>query len=361
MECKQHPGGYALPTFHGRFSFALGLFCQQNASRTVSGGLDRVLECMIQVEQLTKRYAGHTALRDLSFAVQRGQVAGFLGPNGAGKSTTMRIMSTFMPATSGKVRIAGYDIERKPREVRRRIGYMPENNPLHLDMRVEEYLRFRAGLKGLSGSAFRKRVAEVLEQCDLVEVSRRVIGQLSKGYRQRVGVADAILHRPEVIILDEPTSGLDPHQVRLFRKLITSLARAHTVLLSTHILHEVEILCDRILILHAGRLLADDTKKDIHRRVGALTHVLAELAAPWEALSHALEAMPAVAEFRIEDIGHGFLKCRLTSKEGIDLRPLLFEEAKHRGWALRELTQQKPSLEDLFVQLTHVGRGRAET
>jgi ABC-2 type transport system ATP-binding protein len=309
---------------------------------------------MIEVEQLTKRYAGHTALRALSFSVKKGQVVGFLGPNGAGKSTTMRIMSTFMPATSGRVQIAGYDVARKPMEVRKRIGYMPENNPLHLDMRVDEYLRFRAGLKGVSGERLRVRLGEVLELCDLTEVKRKIIGQMSKGFRQRVGVADAILHQPEVIILDEPTIGLDPHQVRLFRKLIISLAREHTVLLSTHILSEVEITCDRILILHGGRILADDSKEDIHRRVGALTHVVAEVAAPWESLSQSLEAMPSVADFKVEDLKHGFLKCHLTAKDAVDLRPLLFEEIKRRGWTLRELTHQQPTLEDLFVQLTDV-------
>ncbi len=309
---------------------------------------------MIEVEELTKRYAGHTALRELSFSVRKGQIVGFLGPNGAGKSTTMRIMSTFMPPTSGRIQIAGFDVGRKPMEVRKRIGYMPENNPLHLDMRVEEYLRFRAGLKDVTGDRLKTRLGEVLELCDLTDVRRKIIGQMSKGYRQRVGVADAILHQPEVIILDEPTIGLDPHQVRLFRKLICSLASEHTVLLSTHILSEVEITCDRILILHGGRLLADDSKDDIHQRVGALTHVTAEVAAPWEALSHSLEAMPSVADFKIEDLQHGFLKCHLTAKGAMDLRPLLFEEIKRRGWTLRELTHQRPTLEDLFVQLTQV-------
>ncbi|MDA7662071.1 ABC transporter ATP-binding protein [Verrucomicrobia bacterium] len=309
---------------------------------------------MIEVEQLTKRYAGHTALRALSFSVKKGQIVGFLGPNGAGKSTTMRIMSTFMPPTSGRIQIAGYDVARKPMEVRKRIGYMPENNPLHLDMRVEEYLRFRAGLKGVSADRLRTRLGEVLELCDLTNVKRKIIGQMSKGYRQRVGVADAILHQPEVIILDEPTIGLDPHQVRLFRKLISSLATEHTVLLSTHILSEVELTCDRILILHDGKLLADDSKETIHRRLGSLTHVVAEIAAPWEGLSQSLEAMPSIADFKMEDLKHGFLKCHLTARDEIDIRPLLFEEIKHRGWTLRELTRQQPALEDLFVHLTHV-------
>jgi ABC-2 type transport system ATP-binding protein len=311
---------------------------------------------MIQVEHLTKRYAGHTALNDLSFSVEKGRIAGFLGPNGAGKSTTMRILSTFMPATSGRVVMAGYDILRKPLEVRRRIGYMPENNPLHLDMRVTEYLRFRGGLRGMSGQALHQRTEEVLEQCDLKDVSKKIIGQMSKGYRQRVGVADAILHRPEVIMLDEPTIGLDPHQVRLFRHMIASLAQNHTVLLSTHILSEVEILCDHILILQGGRLLANDTREEIQKRVGSLTQCLAEIQAPWEPLSEALRSMDSVADFDIQDLGEGFLRCKMHSKDGNDLRPMLFEMIKQKGWSLRELTQDQPSLEDLFVQLTHVGR-----
>ncbi|MEK9947915.1 MAG: ATP-binding cassette domain-containing protein [Verrucomicrobiales bacterium] len=311
---------------------------------------------MIQVEHLTKRYAGHTALNDLSFSVEKGRIAGFLGPNGAGKSTTMRILSTFMPATSGRVVMAGYDILRKPLEVRRRIGYMPENNPLHVHMRVAEYLRFRGGLRGMSGVALQKRTEEVLEQCDLKEVSKKIIGQMSKGYRQRVGVADAILHRPEVIMLDEPTIGLDPHQVRLFRHMIASLAQNHTVLLSTHILSEVEILCDHILILQGGRLLANDTREEIQKRVGSLTQCLAEIQAPWEPLSEALRSMDSVADFDIQDLGEGFLRCKMHSKDGNDLRPMLFEMIKQKGWSLRELTQDQPSLEDLFVQLTHVGR-----
>jgi ABC-2 type transport system ATP-binding protein len=310
---------------------------------------------MIQVEQLTKRYAGHTALKQLTFAVDRGKVAGFLGPNGAGKSTTMRILSTFMPATSGRVVMAGFDVNRKPLEVRRRIGYMPENNPLHLDMRVEEYLRFRGGLRDMGGLALRKRITEVLEQCDLVEVRRKIIGQMSKGYRQRVGVADAILHRPEVIMLDEPTIGLDPHQIRLFRKMIASLAENHTVLLSTHILSEVEILCDHILILQGGRLLANDTRADIQRRVGSLTQCLLEVQAPWEILSEALHGVEAVGDFEISDQGEGFLSVRVNSKDGSDLRPLLYETCRQKGWLLRELTSHQPSLEDLFVQLTQLG------
>src|ERR1700691_6132688 len=190
---------------------------------------------MIEVTDLTKRYAGRTAVAGISFGVERGEIVGLLGPNGAGKSTTMRILSCFMPATSGTVRVAGFDVFNHADEVRRRIGYMPENNPLHPDMRVREYLKFRARLKGLSRKESRERVDIVTEQCDLTDVSRKIIGQLSKGYRQRVGLADALVHEPELIILDEPTIGLDPHQIRVVRQLIKELGSRHTVLISSHI------------------------------------------------------------------------------------------------------------------------------
>src|SRR5581483_10939278 len=194
---------------------------------------------MIEVSNLTKRYAGRAAVKNISFTVERGEIVGLLGPNGAGKSTTMRVLSCFMPATSGTVRVAGFDVFHQSDEVRRRIGYMPENNPLYLEMRVREYLKFRARLKGLGWRKSRERVDAVIEQCGLNDVSRRIIGQLSKGYRQRVGLADALVHEPELIILDEPTIGLDPDQIRSVRKLIKDLGRKHTVLISTHILHEV--------------------------------------------------------------------------------------------------------------------------
>jgi ABC-2 type transport system ATP-binding protein len=220
---------------------------------------------MIEVANLTKRYAGHTALSNISFTVRRGEIVGLLGPNGAGKSTTMRILSCYLPASSGTVRIAGLDIFQNSREVRRRIGYMPENNPLHQDMRVGEYLRFRARLKGLGLRRTRERVDTVMEQCSLTDVSRRIIGQLSKGYRQRVGLADALVHEPDLIILDEPTIGLDPNQIRAVRQMIKGLANAHTVLISTHILPEAEVTCNRMVIMYEGKILAADTPENLQR------------------------------------------------------------------------------------------------
>src|SRR5579862_2039512 len=218
---------------------------------------------MIEVSNLTKRYAGTTAVADLSFTVERGEIVGLLGPNGAGKSTTMRILSCFTPATSGNARVAGLDVFHEADEVRRRIGYMPENNPLYPEMRVREYLKFRARLKGLGWRRSRERVNTVMEQCGLTGVSKRIIGQLSKGYRQRVGLADALVHDPELIILDEPTIGMDPHQIRAVRALIKQLGERHSVLFSTHILTEVEMACSRVLIMYNGRILADDRTEDL--------------------------------------------------------------------------------------------------
>jgi ABC-2 type transport system ATP-binding protein len=217
---------------------------------------------MIEVANLTRRYAGHTALSDISFGVARGEIVGLLGPNGAGKSTTMRILSGYLPATSGVVRVAGLDVFRDSKEVRRHLGYMPETNPLPADMRVGEYLKFRARLKGLGRKRARERIGVVMEQCGLIDVSRLIIARLSKGYRQRVGLADALVHEPELIILDEPTTGLDRNQIRAVRQLIKSLAAAHTVLISTHILPEAEMICHRVLILFQGRILATETPEN---------------------------------------------------------------------------------------------------
>src|SRR5256714_4169838 len=230
---------------------------------------------IIEVENLTKRYAGQTAIDGLTFSVGRGEIVGFLGPNGAGKSTTMRILACFMSATAGMARVAGFDVLTQSDEVRRRIGYMPENNPLHLEMRVREYLKFRARLKGLGLRRSRERVDVVMEQCSLTDVSKRIIGQLSKGYRQRVGLADALVHEPELIILDEPTIGLDPNQIRSVRQLIKNLAQAHTVLISTHILSEAEMTCNRMVIMYEGKILAAGTAEELQRLMSGHSQVIA--------------------------------------------------------------------------------------
>lgn len=223
---------------------------------------------MIVVEHLTKYYGEYPAVRDVSFQVDKGQVVGFLGPNGAGKSTTMRILAGFLTATSGKAAIDGRDVFWDPIEARRRIGYMPENCPLYVDMRVEEYLLFRGGLKGLSRAERKKRLGYVIERCWLKDVHRQIIGTLSKGYRQRVGLADALIADPPVLILDEPTAGLDPAQIRETRKLMRDLGRQHTMLLSTHILSEVEATCDSVIVIYQGQVVEDGSLAAVRQRHG---------------------------------------------------------------------------------------------
>jgi len=307
---------------------------------------------MIEVENLTKRYPGRTAVDGISFQIGRGEVVGFLGPNGAGKSTTLRILSSFLPATSGTARVAGFDVFREPDEVRRRIGYMPENNPLHLDMRVREYLKFRARLKGLGWRRSRERVDAVLQQCGLTDVSGRIIGQLSKGYRQRVGLADALVHEPDLIILDKPTIGLDPHQIRSVRALVKELGKRHTVVLSTHILNEVEMTCSRVLILHRGRILAADRTEDLGRRLSLDGQVIAEVEAPPAQLLEAFRDLPEVERVEVEPMDGDFQRLSLVPRNGADLRPLVSAEIREHGWPLRELTRSRHSLEDIFIHLT---------
>ena len=309
-------------------------------------------EWMIEVANLTKRYAGRAAVSDVSFNVARGEIVGLLGENGAGKSTTMRILSCFLPATSGTVRVAGFDVFEQSLEVRRRIGFMPENNPLYPEMRVREYLKFRARLKGLGLRRSRERVNVVMEQCGVTDVSRRIIGQLSKGYRQRVGLADALVHEPELIILDEPTIGLDPNQIRSVRQLIKSLAAAHTVLLSTHILPEAEMTCSRVLILREGRMLASGTPDNLQQLMSSTSQVIAEIAAAEAALREVWAQTAEIEQFDVSAAEGEFFRCALTPRDGADLRALVFSIAKDRGWALRELTRSRHTLEDIYMQVT---------
>lgn len=307
---------------------------------------------MIQVDNLVKRYAGFTAVHGLTFSVQKGEIVGFLGPNGAGKSTTMRILSCFMPATQGTAIVAGFDIHQQPLEVRRRIGYMPENVPLYPEMRVCEYLHFRAALKGVPRSRRKARVQEVSERCGIADVSRKIIGQLSKGYRQRVGLADALVHDPELIILDEPTIGLDPNQIRQVRSMIKDLARTHTVLLSTHILPEVEMTCSRVLIINRGRIVASDTPENLKRlRMGGGETVI-ELRAEAQAAKAALGALPGARGADAEALEGGYCRVTVHPLREEDLREAAAEAVRGRGWGIRELTRRHQTLEDVFVQIT---------
>ena len=310
---------------------------------------------MIEAVDLTKRYAGRTAVAGISFTVARGEIVGLLGPNGAGKSTTMRILSSFMPATSGTVRVAGFDVFHQSEEVRRRIGFMPENNPLYPEMRVREYLKFRARIKGLGWKKSRERVTTVMEQCGLTDVGRRIIGQLSKGYKQRVGLADALVHEPDLVILDEPTIGLDPNQIRSVRELIKGLAGRHTVLISTHILPEAEAMCSRMLIMYGGKILAADTPENLQKLVHGISRIVAEINAPEGELREALSRISGVERLEVSACLDGFQRCVLTPLDGVDLRPVLFMLALERGWVLRELTRSRQSLEDIYVQVTKPG------
>jgi ABC-2 type transport system ATP-binding protein len=311
---------------------------------------------MIEVADLTKRYAGHRAVTGLTFSVARGEIVGLLGPNGAGKSTIMRILSCYMPATSGTARVAGYDVFKEADDVRRHIGYMPENNPLHRDMRVRDYLKFRARLKGMTRSRSRDRVDVVMQQCGLADVSKRVIAHLSKGYQQRVGLADALVHEPALIILDEPTAGLDPNQIRSVRQLIKSLGGKHTVLLSTHILPEVEMTCNRVLILHQGRMLADDSPRNLEKLISRGSQIVAEISAPLQELRQCWEHVAEIERFDLSSSDGEYIRCALTARPGIDLRPQVFSIVCERGWKLRELAHSRYSLEDIFVDLTRADR-----
>ena len=303
---------------------------------------------MIDVQHLTKRYGQHMALDGVSFSVNAGEVVGFLGPNGAGKSTTMRILTTFMAATSGTARVGGDCVFEQPDRVRERIGYMPENNPLPLDLRVAEYLGFRAELKQLAKREAVGRVSEVMEQCGIADVAKRFIGQLSRGYRQRVGMADALLAKPELIVLDEPTSGLDPNQVRSVRRLIRELAGEHTVLISSHILSEIEMTCDRVVILHEGRLLASGALNDLMAKANAT--VTAEMQAPLPEVQQ-WAAELALGQAEIAGQPDGYVRCQFAGPIDGSARERIFAAANERGWTLRELSRKAPSLEDLFVSI----------
>ncbi len=307
---------------------------------------------MIDVQHLSKRYARHEAVRDISFTVDRGEIVGFLGPNGAGKTTTLRMLTGYLPPTSGSARIAGFDIFRQSIEARRKIGYMPENVPLYEDMRVKEYLNFRAHLKGLSGGEARRRVGTVLDTCGLQSVRRKMIKTLSKGYRQRVGLADALVHDPELLILDEPTNGLDPNQIRQIRELIRRLAESHTVLISTHILHEVEMTCNRVIIIDNGKIKATDTPANLTREMRAAGRIQVEMHADPEVVAGALNRLEHVKKVTPETLDDGWTHFTVWVDSGTDARERIARLAFQHGWPLRSLFRHVATLEDVFVELT---------
>jgi len=306
---------------------------------------------MIQVENLTKRYAGGEAVRGITFSVEKGEVVGFLGPNGAGKSTTMRMLTGYLPPTDGKIEVAGAKLPQESLLVRQRIGYMPENVPLYPEMRVEEFLEYRGRLKRVTRGEIAHRVGLVLDQCGLADVRKKVIGSLSKGFRQRVGLADALVHNPMLLILDEPTAGLDPHQIRSFRELIKELGKDRTILLSTHILSEVEMVCGRAIIINKGKIEASDTLANLEKRVqaGALQiEVKADPAGAKEKLAKISEVSVVTELNRAGD----WISFEVTAAPGKDIRGEVDGLIKREQWPLREFRREKARLEDVFVELT---------
>ncbi|MDR1304646.1 MAG: ABC transporter ATP-binding protein [Verrucomicrobiales bacterium] len=306
---------------------------------------------MIEVKNLRKSYAGCQAVRDISFSVAKGEIVGLLGPNGAGKSTTMRILTGYLPVTAGTVRVAGRDLLNESLAVRRRVGYMPENVPLYPDMRVAEFLAYRAALKGVPRRRVKDRVGEVMARCGVAEVARHIIGALSRGYRQRVGLADALVHEPELLILDEPTAGLDPNQIRAVRELIRQLGRRHTILLSTHILSEVEMVCRRAIIINRGKIEASDTLENLAKRVKSGALFIEVRAADGAALARELRELPGVSTVRVSGGRDGWVALECAARPGGEVREQVDQFIKQRQLPLREFRCGKASLEDVFIEL----------
>jgi len=302
---------------------------------------------MIEAQNLIRRYGDFTAVDGISFSVGEGEIVGMLGPNGAGKTTTIRMLTGFLPPTSGKVTVAGKDLFESPREARRQVGYLPENVALYNEMRVEEYLAYRARLEGLSRAEGREAIGMAVDRCLLTDVRRQIIGTLSKGYRQRVGLATAILHRPRVLVLDEPTVGLDPKQIIAIRELIRELGREQTLLLSTHILPEVELLCDRVMIIDSGRIVAEGTPESLRESWVGNPGLRIMLKGEPEGAAEALAQIEGVVGVRVEN--GGFV---LEHGPGTDVREQVFRTVVEGGWVLLELARERATLEDVFVRLT---------
>ena len=301
---------------------------------------------MINVDGLSKRYPTVQAVDRLSFGVDRGEIVGFLGPNGAGKTTTMRMLTTFLTPTSGRATLAGFDVLDNPLAVRRHVGYLPEGVPLYPEMRVREYLNFRSQIKDVPRSKRRSAIDRVLERCRLLDVDRRVLGHLSKGYRQRVGLADAMVHDPDILILDEPTSGLDPIQIREVRALIRELGDQHTILLSTHIMSEVEAVCSRVVMIVAGKIALDQPMDRLQSR----NVILFEARGASMAVENAAKSIPGVVEVQASPIDSDWYRFEVTVATDVDLREVLAQRIIGNGWGLRRLDLARSSLEDQFVR-----------
>ncbi|MEJ2108840.1 MAG: ATP-binding cassette domain-containing protein [Acidobacteriota bacterium] len=316
---------------------------------------------MIEVEHLSKVYSGRKAIDDVSFNVGKGEVLGFLGPNGAGKTTTMRILTCYMPATEGTARIGGFDVFDQSLEVRKRIGYLPENPPIYPEMTVSAYLGFVAKIKATPSGERKNQVRKVIDECNLGDVRDRIVGRLSKGYKQRVGLAQALLNDPEVLILDEPTIGLDPRQIHEVRSLIKSLASTRTVILSTHILPEVSMTCNRVVIINKGKVVAMDTPDGLASQMKGAERVALTVDGPEEAIREKIQAIQGVLNIQKSESNEGApasftVECELNT----DLRPLLASTIVSEGWGLLEMRGVSLSLEDVFINLTTQEPAEAE-
>ena len=307
---------------------------------------------MIKVLGLTKRYARTVAVDNISFEVEKGQIVGFLGPNGAGKTTTMRVLTCFLPPTAGTATVAGFDVLENPHEVKKRIGYLPETPPLYPEMEVVEYLTFVGRLKGISSADIARRVSEVTERCAVGDVRTKLIGKLSKGYRQRVGLAQAIIHNPDVLVLDEPTAGLDPKQIIETRELITGLAGQHTVILSTHILPEVSKTCQRVVVINAGQIVAVGTPNELMRRLQGFETVLVTVEGPAAAIIEKFQRVGGVNWVEPRESVDGRVTLEVHSEKEKDVRAELARATVESGWKLYELKTSGLSLEEIFLKLT---------
>lgn len=308
---------------------------------------------MIEVTKLTKKYGKHVAVDHLSFRVETGQIYGFLGPNGAGKSTTMNIITGYLAASSGTVTVDGKDIQKEPEEVKRKIGYLPEIPPLYMEMTVEEYLRFCAELKKIPKGERRDQIDDCMEMTGILDMRGRLIRNLSKGYRQRVGLAQAILGNPDVIILDEPSVGLDPKQIIEIRDLIKKLGETHTVILSSHILSEVSAVCDHIMIISHGKLVASDSPEGLQKLMTGEAELLLEVKGEFETVKEILSALPDVDGVeQLEDLNPDCVKVRVSSKEGSDVREAVFYALANAQMPILEMHMEQKSLEDIFLELT---------
>jgi ABC-2 type transport system ATP-binding protein len=314
---------------------------------------------VISVRELTKVYGQTLAVDHISFEVQKGQIIGFLGPNGAGKSTTLKMLTCYLPPTSGGASVAGFDIFHQSEQVRTHLGYLPENVPLYTEMKVREYLDYRGRLRKMDRGLRKKRISYVLERCWLSGVQHKTIGHLSKGYRQRVGLADSLLHDPAVLVLDEPTVGLDPTQIRETRKLVKDLGGEHTVILSTHILPEVEATCDRVIVIAAGRVVAQGSPEELRASRRLTARVLVECRGPRQEMADALAAIAGVSQVEIlggnvdgSGADGSFMTAALRTHEGQDVREEVAKTLVQRGWPLREIRLEHATLEEFFVEVT---------